>query len=286
MSRFPTRAVLKAGDVAQHFSGAVWLSLLLPGAAHFRLGHTARGALALLTCAGTFFLGYAIIGVHVWHMALFQPFELIAPVLRYLPIQVLPESLNMGPLVVAALLRPADSPDLTRLIQLPHDNVILEHVGLFLTGASGMLSAFWAADAHWLAQRQPAVGPAPAWCAFLSWLLPGSGHWLQGQRDKGLLVGGCVVTVFAMGLFFSRGHGVDRLLHSAWWIGDVMFGGGTLFATFATAPLRYSESGIPPGYDVGLALCCVAGFMNLVVMIDAYTIAEERSLAVAEGSPA
>lgn len=255
--------------------------MLVPGAAHFRLGFPVRGVLALLSCAGLFFLGYAIIGVHVWHMALFQPMELLAPVLRYLPVQVLPESLNLGPLAVAALLRPPESPDAARLLQLPPDSALLNHLGLFLTGAAGMLSAFWAADAHWLAHGKKTIGPAPALCAFLSWLVPGSGQWLLGQKDKGLLLGGCVTVVFAMGLFFAKGHAVDRELHSAWWIGDVMFGGGTLFATLVTAPLRYSESGIPPAYDIGLALCCVSGFMNLVVMIDAYTIAEERSLTTA-----
>ena len=52
-----------------------------------------------------------------------------------------------------------------------------------------------------------------------------------------------------------------------------MFGGGTAAATLATAPL---EEG-PPGewVDHGVAMCAVAGLMNLIVMIDAYTVAEQ-----------
>ncbi len=262
---------------------AILWTVLVPGLAHLRLGHPLRGAAALVTTVAMFFAGWALVGDRMWYFQLFEPFSFLQPVLERVPVQMLPDSLNLGCTIVAGLLRdlpvtsdPQGMHDWLRSIRLP---VAHEHLGLFLTGASGIVCALWAADAHWLAQprRRVAPGPEPAWAAAVSWLLPGSGHVMLGQRDKGILVGAATLLMVGLGLWLSQGHGIDRPLRSAWWIGEVLFGGGTLFATLVTAPW---EEG-PPGLylDHGVAICTVAGFMNLIVMIDAYTIAEERTEA-------
>jgi len=85
-------------------------------------------------------------------------------------------------------------------------------------------------------------------------------------------MGVAVAIVFALGLAFSHGHAVDRATYSVWWIGQNLFGGGSLFAALVTGPLRME--GAPPNLDLGVVLCTVAGLMNLVVMVDAYTVAE------------
>ena len=255
-------------------AAAVW-SLIVPGLGHVRLGRPARAAAAFVSTVGLFWLGYAMVGVRLWFFTLFQPFAAVEVVLGYVPLQLLPESPNLGCCIVASLLRGGQDDDFLRLIRMPLES---EHLGLFLTGASGILSCLWAADAHWLAraQRKPAR-VAPAAAALASWLLPGSGHVLAGQKGKGLLFAGAVVVVFAMGLWFADGHAVDRAQNKASFIGDILFGGGTLFASLLTAPLEYAS--IPDGFDLGTALCAVAGFMNLIVMIDAYTIAEQATEA-------
>jgi hypothetical protein len=118
-------------------------------------------------------------------------------------------------------------------------------------------------------------GPCkPGTAALLSWFVPGSGHWLVGQKDKGILMGGAVVVVWVAGLAFSLGHAVDRPLQSAWWIGQSFFGGGIVVAAATTAPLRMGS--IPPFLDLGVCLCTVAGLLNVVVMVDAYTRAETK----------
>lgn len=247
----------------------------MPGAAHVRLGKPGRAAAAFLTCVLPFLVGYWVLGQRLWWFELFRA-ESLRFLLDHVPIQLLPESPNLGCCIVASFFREPMTPDVARLVRMP---VPYEHVALLLTGASGILAALWASDAHWLArdERHGAAQPAPAWAAGVSWLLPGAGHAMSGQRGKGILMGAAVVTVFVMGLAFAQGHAVDRPLNSAWWIGDVLFGGGTLVATFVTAPLRLAE--IPPTYDLGVALCTVAGFMNLIVMIDAYNVAENRIYA-------
>jgi hypothetical protein len=111
--------------------------------------------------------------------------------------------------------------------------------------------------------------------ALCTWLLPGSGHVAAGQKDKGILVGAAVVVVFAVGLALSAGHAVDRQLFGAWWVAQICCGGPMVFAALVTAPLQMTA--IPAGIDYGLALCTVAGLMNVMVMTDAYTVAESKS---------
>jgi hypothetical protein len=256
-------------------AAALW-SLILPGLAHFRMGHASRAVLAFATTVGLFWAGYAIVGVRLWRFTLFEPFAVLEVLFRYLPLQLLPESPNLGCCFVAAMLRGTADHDFQRLIRMPVEG---EHLGLFLTGASGIVACLWAADAHWLARGRAGGRASPGVAALASWFLPGAGHALAGQRGKGLLFAGAVVAVFAMGLLFSHGHAIDRAQNPASFIGDVLFGSGALLASLVTAPWEYA--GIPDGFDLGIALCTVAGFMNLIVIVDAYTVAE----AAAEAAP-
>ena len=259
---------------------AVLWTFLVPGLAHLRLGRGGRAGLAFLSTCILFWLGYSMLGwgegnpVRLWYFALFQPFALLKPVLDIAPVQLLPESANLGNSIVASLLRPGESEGIDgytvqRLMRAPSE---WEHLASFLTAASGMVAIFWAADAHWLAGGRKVSGPSPSRVAFLSWLIPGLGHWQAGQRDKGLVMGGAVILVFAFGLLCSMGHAVDRGLQPVWWVGQVLFGGGVLFAGIFTAPLEFTRH--PQFFDLGLVLCTAAGLLNLVVMIDAYTVAE------------
>lgn len=254
---------------------AMLLSLLVPGAAHLRLGHPLRGIIAMVTTLGLFWLGYAIVGQRLWQMVLFQPFELLELPFRVIPINLLPDSLNLGSAIVASMMRGAADPDWQRLIRAP---VELEHLGLFLTGASGILSACWAAEAHALARGLRPPGLQPGTAAIASWLLPGSAHWLLGQRDKGLLVGGATLLVSCAGVLLSLGHAIDRPLSPAYWIADSLSAPGCLLSAFVTGPWRYTDP-LPPLLDIGTMLCAVAGFMNLLVLLDAYSIAEARGEA-------
>jgi hypothetical protein len=246
------------------------------------MGYTARAVLALGTSVGLFWLGAAMVGDRIWYFQLFEPFSWLAPLLNRVPLQLLPESPNLGCTIALALLR--DSPaseqatyDWLRLIRVP---VPQEHLGLLLTGATGVIASLWAADAHWLAQGKPGrARVSPTLAAAMSWLLPGSGHAAVGQRQKGMLVGAAVLVMFLAGLLLSQGNGVDRPLRAAWWIPQILFGSGTAAASLITAPLAEGSPG--QWLDHGVAMCSVAGLMNLVVMIDAYTAAE-----VAEAAPA
>lgn len=256
---------------------AVLWTFLVPGSAHLRLGRAGRALLAFVSTAALFWLGYSMMGwgegdpVRLWSFTLIDPPSFLAPVVNLFPVHLAPESANLGNTIVAGFLRPEDTVTVQRLMRAPSG---WEDIGSFLTAASGMAAIFWAVDAHWLASGRQVSGPGPGRVAFLSWLLPGLGHWQAGQKDKGLVMGGAVILIFAIGMICSLGHAVDRGLQPVWWVGQVLFGGGALFAGLFTAPLEFSHH--PEFFDLGLVLCTAAGLLNLVVMIDAYTVAERR----------
>ena len=278
-------------DPARGLGWGPFLAGFVPGLLQFQLGQTRRAAIAFVSCSALFFAGWAIVGERLFYWALLTPDSPPPPeggttVLQWmarfgLPL-TLPELLNLPANAIGAMLAWDSSPTGERLWRLPRAG---EHLGGFLTGASGMLAAFWSAAGHWELRRRrdggdtaPAPIADPALCAALSWLVPGLGHVRAGQKDKGLLMGGAVLVVFALGLLFSHGHAVDRATYSVWWIGQNLCGGGSLFAALVTGPLRNEVA--PVNVDLGIVLCTVAGLMNLVVMIDAFTVAERSVFPV------
>jgi Family of unknown function (DUF6677) len=271
---------------------ATLLSLFVPGSAHMLMGRTTRGILALVSCVGLFVVGYSILGERLWLFRWFPPFDFLGGLFHVLPVNMWPEWPNLGCTMVASLLResasdPLIQANLQRAMYLP---VPHEDLAFFCTAASGILSAIWATEAWLLAShaeapvRFPRLHPTTA--ALATWFLPGSGHYLCGQKDKGLLVGGAVVSMFVAALVFSGGHAVDRVDSPAYFIGMSLFGLGSLFASLVTAPWELSQP-LPSFYECGYTLALVAGLMNLVVMLDAYTIAESQQVAAGamEGSP-
>ncbi|MCA8973869.1 MAG: hypothetical protein KDC98_04070 [Planctomycetes bacterium] len=263
---------------------------LVPGLLQFMLGQKPRAVAAFVSCTALFFAGWVIVGERLFYWALLTP-DADSGTLRGLariglPL-ALPELLNLPANAVGAIMAWDGTATGERLWREPRD---FEHIAAWLTAASGMLAAFWAAAGHWelrlrrdRREDSPAPIADPALCAALSWLLPGLGHARAGQRDKGMAMAAAVVLVFAAGLAFSHGHAVDRATASVWWIGQNLFGGGTLFAALVTGP--WAMEAAPANLDLGVVLCTVAGLMNLVVMVDAYTVAERSVFPLPQPQP-
>lgn len=282
-------------------SGEAWSMFLqgfVPGLLQFRLGQRGRAAVALVSCLLVFFLGFALVRDRLFYYALIGaerspgadrgtavPGTMTRLASFGLPL-TLPELLNLPGTMIGSWLSFDSSNQGERLWRLPRD---LEHLGAFLTAASGMLAALFAADAFWLdkLRRRKLQAPAtmtPALAAGLSWLLPGLAHARLGQRDKGLLITGCMLLVFVIGMVASEGFAVDRAQYPVWWIGQQLFGGGAMVSALLFGP-RTAEYTVN-GLELGIDLTTIAGFLNLVIMIDAYTIAERQGLAAAAPAPA
>lgn len=257
-----------------------FLSGFVPGLLQYQLGQKRRAAIAFVSCFVLFFVGWVVVKERLYYWALLTPdtppgggtgtLQMLA---RFgLPI-TLPELLERAGQRDRGDARLGCYPE--RRTPVAPAARAFEHLFAWLTAASGMLAAFWSAAGHWdLRWRRdsgddaPAPSANPALCAALSWLVPGLGHARAGQKDKGMLMGAAVVIVFVMGLLFSHGHAVDRAEASVWWIGQNLFGGGSLFAALVTGPWeRIGRT--TQELDLGVVLCTVAGLMNLVVMVDA-----------------
>jgi hypothetical protein len=252
---------------------AAILTLLVPGLAHFLSGRAVRGALALFSSVGLFLIGYAVLGDRLWF---YQAVPSNEGLLRYFPVLLLPEFANFGCTMVVNGLRETAAPDALRHVLLPRPG---EEWASMLTGFSGIVTALWASDAFFLARgRASRIRWSPAAVAAASWMLPGAGHWMAGQKSKGVVVGAAVLITFVAGLGMGMGHSVDRAFYTLWWAGQAFCGVGTLFASLVTAPMTMSE--YPELLDLGYILCTVAGLMNLMVMTDAYAVAEGTAKSV------
>ena len=195
-------------DPARGLGWGTFLAGFVPGLLQYQLGQKGRALAALVSCTALFFAGWVIVGERLFYWALLTPDDNTSALVRNaarfgLPLS-LPELLNLPANALGAILCFDGSAPGERLWRLPRAG---EHIGGFLTGASGMLAAFWSAAGHWERRRRrdggmdaPAPVADPALCAGLSWLVPGLGHARAGQKDKGLLMGAAVLVVFVLGL--------------------------------------------------------------------------------------
>ena len=122
-----------------------FLAGFVPGLLQFQLGQKPRAVLAFLSCTLLFFAGWMIVGERLFYWALLTPDATGSGPMRMLArfglgLGVpLPELLNMPANALGAMLAWDDSPTGERLWRMPRD---FEHIGAWLTGASGMLAAF------------------------------------------------------------------------------------------------------------------------------------------------
>jgi hypothetical protein len=115
--------------------------------------------------------------------------------------------------------------------------------------------------------------PAPL-IAIAAWLVPGLGHWLLGRTAKALYLGGLILGAFAVGLVLGHGHSVASAKFPYYWIGQMGAAGPALLANLllGSAPQGRTIDRL----ELGLVFTTVAGIMNVVAVVDAYTVARLR----------
>ena len=113
-----------------------------------------------------------------------------------------------------------------------------------------------------------------------SWLLPGAGYWLIGQRSRGLTIGITILTLFLLGLLVGGMRVVEpasgyfspdffrAVGQKPWFVGQILAGPVALVAAaigrgegFVTTHARINE--------IGTLYTAVAGMLNLLAIIDA-----------------
>lgn len=128
----------------------------------------------------------------------------------------------------------------------------------------------------------PPLPPLSKWLPvlLLAWIIPGGGHFYLKRTYRGLILSGCVVVTFILGLMM-RGYmfqptGGDLLTTIIYYGGFVAnFCTGVLF--LMTKWFGY-ESADVAGHvvDYGTKFLVAAGLFNILAMVDAWEIAVGR----------
>ncbi|MBM4016834.1 MAG: hypothetical protein FJ288_00675 [Planctomycetes bacterium] len=104
----------------------------------------------------------------------------------------------------------------------------------------------------------------------LAWAIPGAGHAYAGRWGKAALFFGCIVGLLAAGMLLGRGTVLAP--HELWYAAQL----GALGPTIALTPVSQYVA-VREGIDyadrwreMGVLYTAVAGFLNILVMMDAY----------------
>ncbi len=109
-----------------------------------------------------------------------------------------------------------------------------------------------------------------------AWLVPGSGHYLQGKKVKGIVFFSGILALFVLGLLMSGG--VTDLYDSKpltflGFLGSI--GSGSLYFIAKSTGLGAGDIAAYT-YFYGTTYIAVAGFLNLFIAVKAYGIAKEK----------
>lgn len=112
---------------------------------------------------------------------------------------------------------------------------------------------------------------SPVAALVLGWILPGAGHAYAGLWGKAILFFLLITALVVAGLVMSRGTNLlpDRL----WYAAQVCAGGPALALTPVSQYLATPRENVDwadPLHETGTLYTAVAGFLNLLVMMDAY----------------
>jgi hypothetical protein len=114
----------------------------------------------------------------------------------------------------------------------------------------------------------------------LAWLIPGGGHLVLKRRTRGLLLFGCVLVSFVLGLMLrgalfspQTGDLFTTLIYCGGFLGNLMSGAFYL----VTVMMGYAQPDMAGHvHDYGTKFLVAAGLMNVLAMVDVYDIMAEK----------
>jgi len=129
-----------------------------------------------------------------------------------------------------------------------------------------------------MASTSSSLVPPPI-VALSTWIVPGSGYWLIGQRSRALTVGVTIIVLFILGLVIGGVRVVDvpagvlsspvnAVSQKPWFVGQILAGPMTLIASSIGHDEAYFASHSRVN-EIGTLYTAVAGMLNLLAIIDA-----------------
>ena len=124
----------------------------------------------------------------------------------------------------------------------------------------------------------------------LGWIVPGLGHFVAGQRGRGIALGLLVGGTYIAGLALSRGEAVSRELHPYSFIAQI--GLGVTLPILKLDPaqgvVKHGANSInqlddvPRRLDSGLLFCNIAGLLNMLALFDLVSVLLRRDRSPAQ----
>jgi TM2 domain-containing membrane protein YozV len=109
----------------------------------------------------------------------------------------------------------------------------------------------------------------------LSWVVPGCGHLYLGKRVKAIIFFVLIVGAFFYGMWLSDFNNVSPARYKLAAVAQAFSG----FPAVAGLAIDQTKRGVinegPQIFDVSLVYTCVAGLLNLLVVIDAIFLASK-----------
>jgi len=153
-------------------------------------------------------------------------------------------------------------------------------IGTTLTAMSGVLNIFVMSKAHFDARSPKVVSPSksPAIQALLCWLVPGLGQWVQGRvqgrKKRGVIIFVLLVGLFLLASVLAEGANLDRERHFYYWSGQFLLGLPAVIVEFVHGHPRVASD---IAYaDAGVVIGCIAGMLNVLSMLDAFSYGEDE----------
>jgi hypothetical protein len=127
-----------------------------------------------------------------------------------------------------------------------------------------------------IAAPRPAPTARTIAAAVATFIVPGLGHALLGRVIRGLIVGGVIIAMFALG-FAMEGHlyKPDPNEWLTWFFSFLNAGMGLPYLICALADLGVQitpEQAAKVTFEYGNTFLCVAGALNMLAAMDAYDI--------------
>ncbi|MFP4057991.1 MAG: DUF6677 family protein [Candidatus Brocadiia bacterium] len=123
-------------------------------------------------------------------------------------------------------------------------------------------------------EGRAATSKDPGRALLLAWLLPGAGHWYVARRARAAVYGFAVVGVFVAGLAMGGLATVSVAGHK-WAFLLQVFDGPMVLAAAVASHLEHARPEPCRLADLGLTFTLVSAAFNVLVMTDAYYLADQ-----------
>lgn len=119
---------------------------------------------------------------------------------------------------------------------------------------------------------------------YAAWLAPGVGHLVLGRWGKALSLFGLHGFLLVTGLALCGWRTVGFEDNPFYYVGQFGSGLTVLLGQLLSSPKAYPIESLPPSwFDPGLLYVCVAGLLNVVVMVSVFDVRRDPA---ASGAPA